>query len=189
MKNNKKHLDVNLDFLDQNVCLKTIQTGYQFNWKNILWYGVITATGLMMIIFSDYGNSNSLSSGSTTSYETVNSSVDKMDTGQYMCSKSNYDRAGVLEPNPSQETTLEAEANSLSLEGDKLSAEKDQLQNAHVDESNQRAINAHNTAIDDLNNRLASYRSRLAQHSQAIDDYETQVDVYNNFLSQNCKAH
>jgi hypothetical protein len=206
MKNNKEHLDIDLEFLDKKEAPKAapahnttsssghsssaptatpVSSGYKYNWKNILIIGgIILFFGWAMFSGSD---SSSPSTSNTNTYTNTSNSNDGILTGgQYRCSQYNHDRAGQLEPSVAEGNALDTKTDQLSSESTRLDNEKYTLENEYVDESSQWDIDQHNAKIDDYNSRLQSYKYRAQSHQNDIDAYNARVQTYNNYLTANC---
>lgn len=213
MKNDKEHLDIDLEFLDKKDASKAtptkteptsntgsstppikqttvpVSTGYKYNWKNILIIGgIILFFGWAIFSGSDSSSTSAPAPASNINNynNTPNSNDGILTGGKYRCSQYNHDRAGELEPSVATGNALDTKTSQLSIEGNQLDSEKSDIENEYVDESSQWSIDQHNAKIDDYNSRLQSYQFRVRLHQNDIDAYNTKVGVYNNYLTANC---
>ncbi|MBP9781068.1 hypothetical protein KBC89_00240 [Candidatus Woesebacteria bacterium] len=212
MKNDKKHLNINLDFLDENDATYTtkpiasstkgsapsatasqarpmyipVSTGYKYNWKNILIIGSIILF-IGWLIFSD-GSDSSSSSNSYAPSELGSNNLTTEEGKQFKCSDSDYDKATRLSPISFEGAMLTNESNMLDKQIAANKAEGYALEKMYVNEYDE-------NAVDNYNNRVAQYnteRQRLidaiSSWEQRNDAYNRSIDVYNNFLETNCRA-
>ena len=193
MKNDKNHLDIDLEFLDKKETTKpnwttsepisnsyTTSTGntpnqtpssYKYNWKNILIVGGI----VLFFIWAIFSGSDSTSSNG------------EILTGEnYRCSQYYHDKAGELEPNQALGNSIDAKTTQLEAEGDRLNSEELALKNEYVDEYDQWSIDQYNQKVNDYNLRLKSYQSRVQIHKNEIESYNSTVQIYNSYLIANC---
>jgi hypothetical protein len=206
MKDDKKHLDIDLGFLDKKdqavskpEAPKSSEpnwriydpkntspnSGKRYNWKNIaIVSGVVLFFG--WVIFSN-GDSSSTSNSNYTSPANTNTSNLLSDGGQtFRCSDSNYDRAMQLKPSASLGAQLSNESDSLDARIAANKAEKADIEGMYVDKSDQYAIDNYNSRVDAYNNERQSLIIDVNSWTQRHDAYSSQVDTYNNFLDTNC---
>lgn len=198
MKNDKEHLDIDLEFLDRKEASKavpacdtastqghsssattsnTVSSGYQYNWKNILIIGgIIFFFG--WAIFSDSGSSSTPSSDSNDLF------TDGSQT--FHCSDSNYDRAMQLKPSVSRGAQLATESDSLDARIAANKAEKDSLDGMYFDENDQYSVDNYNSRVDDYNTERQRLITAVDSWTQRNDAFNSQIDTYNNFLDANC---
>lgn len=190
MKEDKQHLNIDLEFLDKKDSQKTKKipddvgsntghvaaagsapvssTNHEYNWKNILIIGgIILFFG--WAIFSDKTDNESPSSINSTS----SNSTFTNGSGQiFRCSDYNYDQAMALKPSDSESAALDTRINSSDIE-------KSQVENIYVDEYDQISIDQYNEAVDSYNLKNNRLKSDLAA-------WDTKISTYNNYLDAHC---
>lgn len=206
MKNDKEHLNIDLEFLDKKEPPKVapkqheatgqtphhstpVSTGYKYNWKNILIIGgVVLFIGWAMFSNSDSSSSPTTSNSPyTPSAQTTNSnSDDTVIRGQYRCSSYNASQADALAPSES-ESTISSAQNALEQRSTYLENLKSEIDGSYVNEySSQYEIDNYNQKVDDYNSELASYKRDASSMSSRIDRFNSQVEAHNNYLINHC---
>ena len=196
MNDEKKHLKIDLEFLDKKESIRVVpkkpeppkgnepnwrfynpnnvnsKSGKQYNWKIILIIGGIGLFILIAIVSSD------------------NSSTDTVSNGHYSCSQYDSDQADRLDPDlsGSQKQALTNRQNSLLARSNTLDTQKAQIGAEYVDETNQSSIDAHNARIDSFNADLHQYQADAQSLSDAIDTYNASQTAHDNYLTQHCTA-
>lgn len=207
MKDQKEHIDIDLEFLDKKEPVRVAPKKPEpsegngpnwriynpnnanskagnirkYNWKNILIIGgVVLFFG--WVIFS--GSSDSTSN----SYAPTSNGTQLFSEGgqTFSCTNSNYNRALQLKPNSSTNAQLASELDSLNARIDANKADKTQLDAMYVDESDQYAIDNYNSRVDAYNAERDSLISGVTNWKKRHDAFSSQVDTYNNFLDTNC---
>lgn len=206
MKNDKEHLNIDLEFLDKKEAPKVapklhesngqtphtstpVSTGYKYNWKNILIIGgIVLFIGWAMFSNSDGSSSPTTSNNSyAPSAQTTNSnSDDTVVRGQYRCSSYNASQADALAPSES-ESTISSAQNALEQRSTYLENLKSEIDGSYVNEySSQYEIDNYNQKVDDYNSELASYKRDAASMSSRIDRFNSQVEAHNSYLINHC---
>jgi len=201
MKNEKDHLNIDLEFLDKKETPKVASkqsdnenqprvstpasTGYKYNWKNILIIGGVVLFIGWAMFSSDSDNSNSTTSTYTPSVNNQASNDDLM-IGQYSCSRYHYDQAVALDPDESEQQIENARV-ALEARTNSLERIKNQIDSSYVnDYSDQWEIDQYNELVDEYNSKLPAYKRDLADLDTRIDRYNAQIQKHNNYLTANC---
>ena len=202
MKEQKDHLDIDLEFLDKkepvrvapksesnagqtSTTPKPASTEHKYNWKNILIIGgVILFFG--WAIFSDDGSSSTdtyTPPAQTSNYNTGN---DDVMVGEYSCSRSHYNQAVALDPDETEQQ-IESASSAFEYRTNAMKHLKDEIDNSYVnDYSEQWEIDDYNAKVDDYNSKLPAYKRDLASLDLRIDQYNAQIQTHNNYLVANC---
>lgn len=195
MAKDNKHLDINLDFLDEEDTSKKKVSGHKpkianqesgvkkYNWKTILIIvGVVLFFG--WAIFSEDSSTNNTN---TQSYTTTDkSSNDFVVIGEYTCSRYHYDKAVALNPDESESQITSAQ-NSLEYRANEIDRLQNEIENSYVNEySSQYAIDQYNEMVNEYNSKLASYNRDATNLDSRIDRYNEQIAKHNNYLTSNC---
>ncbi len=202
MKNEKEHLDINLEFLDKketfhptskqerdngNEPYKTPSNNSRpnskkpRNWKNILIIG-----GIVLFVVSALSSDNSNTSSSTANNTTDTQGSSDVIRGDYRCSSYDAGQADALEPSLN-ETLLTSDQTALGQRSNYLDNLKTNIDNSYVNEySSQYEIDDYNQSVDNYNNSLASYKRDVANLESRIDSFNAQVEAHNNYLINNC---
>lgn len=214
MSTDKKHLDIDLGFLDVKGVSTTapmhekpippissngppigsfpaIQTsvGKKNNWLNILLITGSILVVLYWIITASGENSPSSTSPANPSQVPTSNTASNITNGNgvtYSCSGYNLDRANDLEPNASTIASLKSESAQLDARTSSLKAMGDEIRAQQVDESDQSSIDSYNTAVDEYNNKRSSLSADIADWNRRNDAINTQIDTYNSYLDSNC---
>lgn len=202
MKDQKDHLDIDLEFLDKKDSVrvapkpesnagqtpstpKAPSTDTKYNWKNILIIGGI----VLFFGWAIFSGSDSSSTSDSTYTPTSGSNNLLSDGGQtFRCSDSNYDRAMALKPSTSLGAQLASESDRLDSQIAANKAEKSDLESTYVDEDDEYEVDNYNYRVDSYNSerqRLMNAANSWDQRSKAFD---ASIDTYNNFLDANCTA-
>ncbi|MDP3763700.1 MAG: hypothetical protein Q8Q92_03565 [bacterium] len=201
MKNDKDHLDIDLEFLDKKEPPKAqskqadvdqatptpVSTGYKYNWKNILIIGGIVVFIGWAMFSSDDGSSSSTDTYTppkqTSNYNTGN---DDVMVGEYSCSRYNYNQAVALNPDETEQQ-IESASTAFEYRTNAMKRLKDEIDNSYVnDYSEQWEIDDYNAKVDDYNSKLPAYKRDLASLDSRIDQYNAQIQTHNNYLVANC---
>lgn len=201
MKNDKDHLDIDLEFLDKKEPPKAtpkqadvgqttptpVSTGYKYNWKNILIIGGIVLFIGWAMFSSDDGSSSSTNTytppAQTSNYNTGN---DDVMVGEYSCSRYNYNQAVALNPDETEQQ-IESASTAFEYRTNAMKRLKDEIDNSYVnDYSEQWEIDDYNAKVDDYNSKLPAYKRDLASLDSRIDQYNAQIQTHNNYLVANC---
>ncbi|MDD3101926.1 MAG: hypothetical protein PHE59_02170 [Patescibacteria group bacterium] len=213
MENDKKHLDIDLEFLDKNEPTRVTPpklespkgsepnwryydkdkanansgSGKKYKWKNILIIGgVVIFFG--WVIFSNSNSKNDTNTGSYTppSVNQVSSNSNTVVIGEYRCLSYNYDRAVALTPSESEQQ-IDTARNDLEYKSNELDRLKNKIDSSYVDEySSQYEINQYNETVNDYNIKLTSYKRDEANFNSRVERYNTQIEAHNNYLRNNC---
>ena len=190
MKEPKKHLNINLEFLDKkkpdrvvskpdspakqtSSTTNSISSDRKYNLKNIL---IISGVVLFLgwIIFSDNDSSSSTSNS------------DNLMIGQYSCSHYHYDQAIALDPDETEQQIKSARV-ALEYRTNALDSLENQIDNSYVnDYSAQWEIDQYNELVHEYNSKLSVYKRDLADLDTRIDRYNTQSQKHNDYLLANC---
>jgi peptidoglycan hydrolase CwlO-like protein len=195
MAKDNKHLDINLDFLDEEDTSKKKVSGHKpkianqesrvkkYNWKTILIIvGVVLFFG--WAIFSEDNSTNNTNTQSYTTTEKSNN--DSVVIGEYICSRYHYDKAVALNPDESESQITSAQ-NSLEYRANEIDRLQNEIENSYVNEySSQYAIDQYNEMVNEYNSKLASYNRDAANLDSRIDRYNEQIAKHNNYLTSNC---
>ncbi len=195
MAKDNKHLDINLDFLDEEDTSKKKVSGHKpkianqesgvkkYNWKTILIIvGVVLFFG-WAIFSEDSSTNNTNTQGYTT---TDKSSNDFVVIGEYACSRYHYDKAVALNPDESESQITSAQ-NSLEYRANEIDRLQNEIENSYVNEySSQYAIDQYNEMVNEYNSKLASYNRDATNLDSRIDRYNEQIAKHNNYLTSNC---
>jgi len=195
MTKDNKHLDINLDFLDEEDESKKKLSSHnpkiankegkvkKYNWKTILIIaGVVLFFG--WAIFSEDSSNNNTSTQSYTTSE--KSSNDSVVIGEYTCSSYHYDKAVALNPDESESQITSAQ-NSLEYRANEIDRLQNEIENSYVNEySSQYAIDQYNEMVNEYNSKLASYNRDATSFDSRIDRYNEQIAKHNNYLKSNC---
>jgi hypothetical protein len=203
MKNDKDHLDIDLEFLDKKEQPKAtpkqadvdevastptpVSTGYKYNWKNILIIGgIILFIGWAMFSSDDGSSSNSTTNTNTAPASSQISNGDELMIGQYSCSRYHYDQAVALDPDETEQQIENARI-AIETRTNVLERIKKQIDSSYVnDYSDQWEIDQYNELVDDYNSKLPAYKRDLADLDTRIDRYNAQIQKHNNYLVANC---
>jgi len=203
MKEQKDHLDIDLEFLDKKEPVrvapkpessvgqasstqKSLSTDRKYNWKNILIIGgVVLFFG--WVIFSDDSSSSSTNTytppAQTSNY---NSDDDTVMVGEYSCSRYHYNQAVALDPDETEQQ-IDSAQSALEYRTNRLENLKSEIDNSYVnDYSAQWEINEYNEKVDEYNSLLPAYKRDLANIDSRIDTYNAQIQRHNNYLVANC---
>jgi len=200
MKEQKDHLDIDLEFLDKKEPVrvapkaeshtgptsstpKTPSTNTKYNWKNILIIGGIVLF-FGWAIFS--GSDDSSTSNSTYTPPSGSNNLLSESGETFRCSDSNYNRAMALKPSASLGAQLANESDLLDRQIAANKAEKADIESTYVDENDEYEVDNYNDRIDSYNSerqRLITAANSWEQRSKAFD---ASIDAYNNFLDANC---
>lgn len=201
MKNDKGHLDIDLEFLDKKESAKAtpkqshadqgdptptpVSTGYKYNWKNIMIIGGI----VLFIGWAMFGSDEGSSSNSTNTYtppSNYNTSNDNVMVGEYNCPRSHYNQAVALDPDETEQE-IESAQSALEYRTNRLENLQSEIDNSHVnDYSAQWEIDEYNEKVDEYNSLLPAYKRDLASVDSRIDTYNAQIQRHNNYLIANC---
>ena len=204
MKNDKDHLDIDLEFLDKKEPTKAtpkqadagqatptptpVSTGYKYNWKNILIIGGI----VLFIGWAMFGSDDGSSSNSTNTYtppvqtSNYNTGNDDVMVGEYSCSRSHYNQAVALDPDETEQQ-IESASSAFEYRTNAMKRLKDEIDSSYVnDYSEQWEIDDYNAKVDDYNSKLPAYKRDLANLDSRIDQYNAQIQTHNNYLVANC---
>ncbi|MDP3763778.1 MAG: hypothetical protein Q8Q92_04020 [bacterium] len=205
MKDQKDHLNIDLEFLDKKDSVrvvpkpesnagqtsstpKTPATDTKYNWKNILIIGGIVLFIGWAIFLDDGSSSNS----TTNTYippvgsQTSNSSDDDVMVGQYSCSRYNYNKAVALDPDETEQQ-IDSASTAFEYRTNAMKRLKDEIDNSYAnDYSEQWEIDDYNAKVDDYNSKLPAYKRDLAILDSRIDQYNAQIQTHNNYLVANC---
>jgi len=214
MKNDKEHLNIDLDFLKKKDAphvatpkappinstashtpphpvrstTTPVSTGYKYNWKNILIIGGIVLF-FGWAIFSDDGSS---SSSTTNTYnppangQSSGGGEDNIRLGEYSCSRYHYNQAVALDPNETEQQ-IESASSAFEYRTNALERLKDEIDNSYInDYSDQWEIDDYNAKVDEYNSKLPAYKRDLANLDSRIDIYNSQIQKHNNYLVANC---
>lgn len=182
MKNDIKHLKIDLDFLDEkepdiiNIINGSSKQTPKINNNNFRWKPLLIIVGI--IIFFIWISS---SDSTTTDDTTKNVSV-----GKYTCTEYHGKQADLLSPKKS-ENEIDNERTSMEKRSDELDRLKNEMGLSGVDEnSSQYEINQFNILVDEYNSKLNSFKRDTASFQETIDDYNAKISAYNNYLEKNC---
>jgi len=202
MKESKKHLDIDLEFLDKKETPRTapsnsisshssststsapVSSGYKYNWKSILIIGGI----ILFFGWAIFSGSNDSTSNSTYTPSTGSNFNNLLsDGGQtFRCSDSNYNKAMQLKPNTSLGAQLAKESDALDAQIAANAEEGAAIEGMYVNEYSQ-------YSIDNYNNRVNRYNAERQRLINAVNSWQTKsdafdrsIDTYNNFLDTNC---
>jgi peptidoglycan hydrolase CwlO-like protein len=195
MAKDNNHIDINLDFLDEDDSSKKSVSSHKpkgtnkeskrkkYNWKTILIIaGVVLFFG--WAIFSEDNSSNNTNTQSYTSSEPSNS--DSVVIGEYTCSRYHYDKAVALNPDET-ESQLTSAQNSLEYRANELDRLQNEIENSYVNEySSQWTIDQYNETVNEYNSKLSSYQRDANSIDSRIDRYNDQIEAHNNYLMNNC---
>lgn len=199
MAKNNKHIDLDLDFLDEEDTSKKIVSSHKpkatnkegsvkkHNWKTIL----IVVGVIIVIIWIDASEDSSPSTSSHTPPSTnqiKNVSVDdnSVEYGDYRCSQYHHDKVVALNPDET-ESQLTSAQNSLEYRANELERLENEIENFYVNEySSQWEIDDYNDTVQTYKFKLTSYQRDAAALDSRIDKFNTQVEARNNYLVQNC---
>ena len=158
MKNEKQHLNIDLEFLDKKHVPKIntqvnapknapVSVGHKHNWKNIIIVGaIIFFIGWVIIANSDDSSTSSTTDSVNTSApvtatlpaSTANNKDLTAASGQtYSCSDFNYDKAIALKPSVSTVASLNSESATLDQRTAALKVQSDNIDAMYVDQSDQ----------------------------------------------------
>jgi len=202
----KKHIKINLDFLDKNDSKAKPQPASNKpenepgpknpNWvyydgkqspppKNFKkgWFWVFGIVGGLILIGILSGDS------SNTSSYSYSPNGGEVQVGHYMCSSYYASQADSLAPNSYVASSLSSDSNQLDATSASLDRERSQIENEYVDEYSQYSIDQHNARIDAYNAKLQRYRNDLSTYNASLDAYNTKVDIYNNYLQAHCTSN
>lgn len=208
MKNNKEHLEIDLNFLDRKETPYTttsknpsssstdspippvesiaipVSTDYKVNWKNILIIGGIVLF-FGWAIFSDSSSSSTSSNAYTPSDLGSNNLL--AEGGQtFRCSNSNYSRAVQLKPSASLGAQLANESDTLNTQIASNKAEGAIIDGIYVDEYDQYAVDSYNYRVNRYNTERQRLITAVNSWQQRSDAFDRSIDTYNNFLDSNC---
>lgn len=205
MKEQKDHLDIDMEFLDKKDSVRVTpkpesntrqtsstpkypSTARKYNWKNILIIGsVILFFG--WVIFSDDGSSSSSTTNTYTppaSGQTSNGNGDSIRLGEYSCSQYHYNQAVALDPDET-ERQIESANSAFEYHTNDLERLRDEIDNSYVnDYSAQWEIDDYNAKVDEYNSKLPVYERDLASLDSRIDKYNAQIQKHNDYLTANC---
>ncbi len=201
MKEEKNHLDIDLEFLDKKespqvapkqsgsgeqiaYAPRPVSTGYKWNRKNILI--ILGVIGLIIWAIASSSPSDTTTTATAPSSSTSNQTVQ---TGQYMCSQYDSDQADSLDPdlNGYKKQNLSNQKADLLTRSNALDAEKGQLESEYVDETDQSVIDAHNAQVDSYNYKLQKYQTDQQNWSDAVDAYNAAEKPHDDYLIQHCR--
>jgi len=206
MKNDKKHLNIDLEFLDKKEPHKVTpkpkppkgnepnwryynpnnvnsKTGKKYNWKNILIIsGVVLFFG--WVILSASNNSTSLST-SNSSYAPPTPNENSVSNGQYSCSSYQSSQADSLKPKITL-ADLDWAEQDLITRSNALDALAAKIDNTYVDESNQYSLNMYNQLVNEHNTKLETLKKDIQTYERKLNQFNLQTDTYNNYLDANC---
>ena len=205
MKNDKPHLDIDLEFLDKKDHPRPtapkqaeagqaaptptpVSTGYKYNWKNILIIGgIVLFIGWAMFSSDDGSSSSSTTNTYTPPAQTSNySDDDSVMVGEYSCSRYHYNQAVALDPDETEQQ-IESARSALEYRTNRLENLKSEIDNSYVnDYSAQWEIDEYNEKVDEYNSLLPAYKRDLASLDSRIDTYNAQIQRHNNYLVATC---
>lgn len=204
MKNDKPHLDIDLEFLDkkdhprptapkQSEAGQTaptptpVSTGYKYNWKNILIIGgIVLFIGWAMFSSDDGSSSSSTTNTYTPPASGQSSNSGDFMIGQYSCSQYHYNQAVALDPDETEQQ-IESASSALEYRTNYLAGLKDEIDSSYVnDYSAQWEIDEYNEKVDEYNSLLPAYKRDVAALDARIDRYNAQIQTHNNYLVANC---
>lgn len=203
MKEQKDHLDIDLEFLDKKEPVrvapkpeshagetpntpKSPSAGHKYNWKNILIIGgVILFFG--WVIFSDDGSSsNSTNTYTPPAQTSKNTDNDDVMIGEYSCSRYHYNQAVALDPDETEQQ-IESASSAFEYRTNALESLKDDIDSSFVnDYSAQWEIDEYNEMVDRYNSLLPAYKRDMSALDARIDRYNAQIQTHNNYLVANC---
>jgi len=201
MKEPKKHLDIDLEFLDKDKPIqsadktepttgqtsntkKSPSTNRKYNWKNILIIGGVVLFFVWVIFSDDSSSSSNYTPPTSNSNSAYFSDDDLVQVGEYMCSRYHYNKADELEPD---ESALTFEQNLLISSGNEVDRLANELEYSYVNEySAQWEIDEYNAKVAEYNRKLTSYNRDAESMDSKIDRHNERVEIYNNYLIQNC---
>jgi hypothetical protein len=204
MKEQKNHLDIDLEFLDKKESTqhtakrendggqtlgtpKKHQTGTQYNWKNILIIGGIVLF-FIWIVSSESESTPSTNNSyiPSTSTNSPNTNGDNIVIGEYSCSRYHYDKATALSPDDTEQQIDDA-SSAFEYRTNSLENLSDKIDNADIDDySSQYEVDEYNDDVSRYNSLLSNYKNDSDLLDRRIERYNAQVDIYNNYLSSNC---
>jgi hypothetical protein len=208
MKDQKEHIDIDLEFLDKKEPIrvapkkpeppKANEPNWRFynpnnanskagntrkyNWKNILIIGGV----VLFFGWAIFSGSSDSTSNSTYTPTTNSNNLLSEGGNTFRCSDSNYDRAMQLKPSASTGAQLASESDSLDARISASKADKAELDSMYVDESDQYAIDSYNERVDSYNSERAALLSQSNNWDARHKAFDNQIDTYNNFLDANC---
>jgi len=213
MTKNKEHLDIDLDFLDDedpskkdvsdrkpNISNKQDKK-QKYNLKSILIIGVVVLFFIWVFASDDGLSSNSTQIKPTQDQAqniilTKNTSFDKslvsteeeeyIILGEYRCLMYHYNKASELEPSKSREAFLESERIRIDNKGRELEKFALEIENMYVDEYSQWSVDNYNSKLNSYNRQFYTYESGHEKFQYDINSYNNKVTVYNNYLENNC---
>lgn len=206
MTDDKKHLDIDLDFLDKKETphvappktppsgsdshipppvkpsTAPVSTAYKYNWKNIFIIGGI----VLFIGWAIFSDSSSTSSTTYTPSELGSNNLLSEGGQTFRCSDSNYNRAMQLRPSASLGAQLATESDTLDAQIAANKAEKADLESTYVDESDEYEVDRYNERIDSYNSERQRLKNAIESWEQRSAAFDASIDTYNNFLDTNC---
>jgi peptidoglycan hydrolase CwlO-like protein len=195
-----KHLDVNLDFLDEDNTSKKKAFSHKpkianqeisaekYNWKTLLIIiGFVLFFGWLMFAEDTSNNNNNNNNTRTQSYSTSEKlNNDSVVVGEYTCSRYHYDKAVALNPDES-ESQMTSDQNSLEYRVNEIDRLQNDMENYYVNEySSQYEIDQYNEMVAEYNSKLGSYNRDVDKFDSRIDSYNDQSEKHNNYLKSNC---
>jgi hypothetical protein len=200
MQNDKKHLDVDLGFLDEakrpEAQVKAV-SAYKVNWRNILVIGGLIVAVIGWITFNDDSSprrSMPTPGASAPTYQSqppahqppVADDSSATSNGQFSCSQSDSRQADLLMP--TNQGQIEQEEQELDSRSRALNALKFQIDASNVNQdSDQFEIDSYNEMIERYNAELTSVKSAYASHQANIDYFNQQIQAHNNYLLTHCR--
>lgn len=199
MTKDNKHIDVDLDFLNEEDSSKKSISSHEpkvankenkikkYNWKAIsIVVGVIIVIIWIGVSEDSKSPTSTYTSPSTSQIKNVSVDDENVEYGEYRCSQSHYDKAVALSPSESEQTLASAQL-SMETRANEIERLQKGIENNYVNEySSQWEIDDYNDTIDTYNSKLTSYKRDAAALDTRIDRFNTQVAAHNNYLVQNC---
>jgi len=199
MTKDNKHIDVDLDFLDEVDASKKSVSNHKpkvtnkesvtkkYNWKAISIVVIVIVLIVWISAFEDSSSSTSTyTSPSTNQIKKVSVDDKSIEYGEYRCSQYHYDKAVALNTDET-ESQLTSAQNSLEYRANELERLQNEIENSYVNEySSQWEIDDYNDMIETYNSKLISYNRDATALDTRIDRFNAQVEVHNNYLIQNC---
>lgn len=191
MNEEKKHIKVDLDFLDKSDANHSNSTGTkkttdqpahksgkgQRNWKGI---GIICGVSLLVMYLAIAGDSGSNTTSSSAS------SSNSVNVGDYTCSQYYSDQVDLLNPAETQYQISMAQ-NALDAKETELNQIQSEMDSMGTDESSsQYEIDQYNELVSEYNAKRLIYNRDLTSTNARVDRYNTSIDAHNSYLSAHC---
>lgn len=201
MKQDKQHLDIDLEFLDKTSSKKeepirdetrknTAAQKFKLSKSQIKKYLIIGGIVIFFgwVIFSEDSSTTNTNTGSyaTPNVTQTSSNSDTVVVGEYTCSRYHYNQAVALDPDET-ESQMTAAQNALEYRANALERLQNEIESSYVnDYSSQWEIDQYNEMVDEYNSKLPAYKRDAASLDSRVDRYNAQIATHNNYLKNNC---